>query len=125
MLIQALPPMPPPTLPPVPSNLGFTETLTIWLTILGVMVALACLVVTGVGVFIGILAVFGYGTFREEVRTRAGQAAQTAASAYFKDAAFQDTLRGAIRDIQADSAIEPGPQEKVGEAYPGSENYLP
>jgi hypothetical protein len=115
-LLQALPPMPAPVLPPLPTSLG-TDT---WLALLGVMIALATLVLTGVAVLVGVLAVFGYGTFKDEVRTRSSDAAKSAADAYFKQAAFQDTLKGAIKDLQAEGAApEPGPQGTVGDAYPG------
>jgi hypothetical protein len=83
------------------------------------MVALASLILTGVAVMVGVLAIFGYGTFKDEVRTRASEAAKVAADAYFKQASFQDTLKGAIKDLQAEAAApEPGPQGTVGDTYP-------
>jgi hypothetical protein len=115
IFLQAFPPMASPVLPPLPASLA-TDT---WLALLGVMVALASLVLTGVAVMVGVLAIFGYGTFKDEVRARASEAAKTAADVYFKEAAFQDTLKGAIKDLQAETAApEPGPQGTVGDTYP-------
>jgi hypothetical protein len=115
LLLQILPSMPSPALPPLPAGLAIDT----WLALLGVMVALASLILTGVAVMVGVLAIFGYGTFKDEVRTRAANAARVAADEYFKQAAFQDTLKGAIKDLQAETAVpEPGPQGTVGDTYP-------
>jgi hypothetical protein len=115
LFLQALPSMPPPSLPAVPVSLG-TDT---WLALLGLMVALASLVLTGVAVLVAVVAIFGYGTFKEEVRTRASEAARSAAVMYFKQAAFQDILKGAIKDLQAEIvAPEPEQQGEVGGKYP-------
>jgi hypothetical protein len=121
LLLQgSQPSMPgPPPLPALPSNLGFAETITIWLTILSVMIGLATVVLAGVGVFVGVLAVFGYGTFKDEVRTRAGQAARTAAEEYFNGKAFDDKLKESIQAPMWESGTVSG--GSIARNYPKKE----
>jgi hypothetical protein len=53
---------------PMPASLlSTTDTITIWLGLLGVLIALASLVVTGAGVGVAILAIFGYQAFKEMI----------------------------------------------------------
>jgi hypothetical protein len=67
------------TLPPysVPSLFSPADTITIWLALLGALVALSTLVVTTTGLMIGALAIIAYETFRTEVQGRATEAAIT------------------------------------------------
>jgi hypothetical protein len=66
------------------------------------------LIVTGAGVIIGVLAIFGYQTFREEVRQRAAKAAQEAAEEYFKGKAFEDKLVSRIAGPTWQGGTVPG-----------------
>lgn len=80
------------------SNLSSTtDVLTIWMSLLGVMIGLASLVVTGVGLFVGALAIFGYQTFREEVQRTVGEAAQTKVSEYLSGKAFDVRLSDVVK----------------------------
>ncbi len=101
-------------LPAQASLLSTTDTITIWLGVLAVLVALATLVVTGAGVSIAILAIFGYQGFKEMLdrtegsnkrvaqevaRTMADTVARKAVSKYLKGKDFHDKLKEVGKDV--------------------------
>jgi hypothetical protein len=95
-------------LPPAPSMISFTDALTAWMALLGLMVSVASLIVTGAGIIIAILAIFGYGTFKDEVRNRAGEAAREAAEEYFKGKAFEDKLKMSVSPTWESGTVAAG-----------------
>jgi hypothetical protein len=88
------------------------------------MVALATLVVTASGIMIGILAIFGYGTFKDEVKNRSTEAASAAATAaadaYFKGQSFRDTIKENLNAAtwQSGTATLGQALEKIADEYP-------
>jgi hypothetical protein len=85
------------SLPASPPAFSMTDTVTIWLGLLGVMVAASTLVVTAVGVLIGVLAFFGYAFFRQELPKTADEAARKAADNYFQGKVFERKMEDKIK----------------------------
>jgi hypothetical protein len=88
--------------PDTGSLLSTSDTITLWLALLGVMIAGATLVVTAVGVWVGLMAIWGYRTFQEELRTRAGTAARDTTLEYVKGDAVRTWLRTEAQGILSD-----------------------
>lgn len=101
VLLQAqLPPMPgPPSLPPpLPEGMAYADA-TVWL---GVVVACAALVVTAVGVWVGLMAIWGYRTFQEELQERTGQVARETTLAHVQGAEVKGWLKIEAQGILSD-----------------------
>ena len=84
--------------PATGSLLSTADTISIWLAALGIMVALASLVITGVGLFVGALAIFGYQTFSEQVNRRVGEAVPIAMDKFFGGPQFDTQLEGKVKE---------------------------
>jgi hypothetical protein len=120
---------------PLPSVPMFSTTDTISIC---TMLAIATLIVTAVGVGVGVMAFWGYQKFEQELGNRAGEAARNAALEYIRGPEIQSSLQSeALRIVAAEfekwkvsqelaaaqppqtpSRIEPDDQnEKVGKPY--------
>jgi hypothetical protein len=84
--------------PAAGSLFSTTDTISIWLAALGIMIALASLVVTGVGLFVGALAIFGYQTFSDQVDRRVGEAVPVALDKFFGGPQFDTQLEGKVKE---------------------------
>lgn len=80
-----------------PSLFSFADVLSFFMAVLGVMIALASLIVTAVGVGIAILAVVGYQTFKTEAANRAREVAIAVAEEYLKSPDFDDRLKDRVQ----------------------------
>lgn len=69
-------------LPPAPSLFSASDTITLWMAVLSLMVTLSSLIVTGAGIIIGVLAVVGFQTFKTAVQQGASEAARDSAEEY-------------------------------------------
>jgi hypothetical protein len=107
-----------PSVPPVPSFFSFSDMLALWFSLFGVMVALASLVVTGVGILVAILAIVGYRTFKDEVAKSAQTAALIFAEDYFKGKAFGDKLKENVGMGSWQSGTVTGTAGPVAKKYP-------
>jgi hypothetical protein len=114
-----------PGLPPANNWFSITDTLSVWMGVLSVMIALSSLIVTGVGLVMGILALFGYQTFEKEV----GRQVALAATAFFDGSAFDNKLGSKVKEnitartwtVQGSTATESGggiPDLRI-KRYPG------
>ncbi len=88
--------------PETGSVFSTSDTVTLWLGVLGVMIAAATLVVTAVGVWVGLMAIWGYRTFQEELNTRAGIAARDTILEYVKGDDVRIWLRTEAQGILSD-----------------------
>lgn len=97
---------------PGPTSLfSATDTITIWLGVLAVMIATATLVVTAVGVWVGVLAFFGYAFFRQELPKIADTASRAAADDYLKGKVFEGKMEDKIKQNLSWTAGTVGGQE--------------
>ena len=85
------------TSPATPSLFSTTDIISVWLALLGVLIALASLVMTGVGLALGALAIFGYQTFENLVDKRVGEATEAKVTEFFQGPAFESTVEGKIK----------------------------
>ena len=114
----------PASLPPLPSAVTFSDFLAIGLTILGLMIALASVIVTSAGLAVGVAAVFGYQAFKEEVGKKASETSERVAAKtarivvdeYFKGDEFDAKLKGTRKLYIQRYKPEPEPETPIGEA---------
>lgn len=99
-----------PNLPPTPSLLSTTDTITIWMSLLGVLVALAALVVTAAGLSIAVFAILGWQRFEdvlastlkkadEETKILATSTAKEEAQRYLQTTEFETSVTARLREI--------------------------
>ena len=102
--------------PATGSLFSTTDTISIWMAALGIMIALASLVVTGVGLFVGALAIFGYQTFSDQVDRRVGEAVPIAMDKFFGGPQFDTQLEGKVKEHLSAKSWESGTATSGGVA---------
>jgi hypothetical protein len=85
---------------------------------LGVLIALASFIMTGVALAVGTLAVFGYQSFADEVTKRVSRVAENLipgkVNEYFGGAAFKTTLEGTVKEQVTAGSWQRGTVEEPG-----------
>ncbi len=92
----------------IPSLFSTTDVITIWIGILGVLVGLATLVVTGSGLAIAILTIFGYQTFKDMIARAEITAVENAVEAASKksDAVARESVDKYLKGGDFDAKIK-------------------
>jgi hypothetical protein len=94
---------------PAAANLfSTTDTVTIWLSVLSVMIALSSLIVTGSGLLVGALAIIGYQTFRDEVTRRVNEEVIAQTKKFFGGQVFKSELKGQVKQHLSPQTWESG-----------------
>lgn len=111
-------------LPPAPSLFSASDTITLWMAVLSLMVTLSSLIVTGAGIIIGVLAVVGFQTFKTAVQQGASEAARDSAEEYFQGKAFNDKLVSSLNLGTGTVGTPQGgqPSNVLGKPYPKREH---
>lgn len=104
-----------------PSGIGtlsFTDVLTVWLTVLSIMVALASLVMTGAAVLLGVAAIIGYQGLKQEAQAHA----QLFAAEYLKGKDFDERIKSSIglglKSWRSGTVSAEEPIEPIARPYP-------